>query len=85
MATVKKKAQNGAKLDTIGLQFNLNKTNSALDSTAKAKTSGGTKVWSPEEKSKWQKEKSSIGAPPPGFKPKKKTMKCGGKVKAKKK
>jgi len=56
-----KKAQLGTKLK---------KTSAAVDSTAKAKVAGGTKMWTPEERAKLQKAKSTIGAPPPGFKPK---------------
>ena len=50
----------------------LKKTSASLDSTVKAKVAGGSKMWTPEERAKMQKAKSSIGAPPPGFKPKKK-------------
>lgn len=59
----RKKAQLGAQLK---------KTSTALDSTAKAKIAGGSKMWTPEQQAKVQRAKSSIGAPPPGFKPKKK-------------
>ena len=60
---MKKKAQLGAQLT---------KTSNAVDSIAKAKVAAGSKMWTPEERAKIQKQKSTIGAPPPGYKPKKK-------------
>lgn len=61
-----KKAQNGLSTKTAS---------SELDSLVKAKKASGAKQWSAKEQADYKKEKSKIGAPPPGFKPKTSTKK----------
>ena len=68
-----KKAQAGTSVDSLA-----NSASNELDKKVAAKKAAGVKEFTPQQKVDYQKSKSSIGAPPPGFKPK---MKAGGKVK----
>jgi len=68
-----KKAQTGTSVDSLA-----NNASNELDKKVAAKKAAGVKEFTPQQKVDYQKSKSSIGAPPPGFKPK---MKAGGKVK----
>lgn len=56
-----KKAQMGTSTKSV---------NSELDSLVKAKKASGAKEWSGKEQADYKKQKSKIGAPPAGFKPK---------------
>lgn len=82
MGTIKK-AQRGTRLSDSTLNAMNKSTTSSLDSATKAKLSSGVKPWTSSEQAKFKQEKSQIGAPPPGYKPKKK-LKCGGKISKKK-
>lgn len=61
-----KKAQMGTSTKSV---------NTELDSLVKSKTASGTKQWSTKEQADYKKQKSKIGAPPAGFKPKTSTKK----------
>ena len=63
----KRKYQSGGAIDTTGVRARVANTNSKLDSAINAKIKSGTKVWTPDEKAKWQKG-GPTGGPPPGFK-----------------
>jgi len=61
MKKIIKKAQTGV---------STKKATSELDSLVKSKVSSGAKQWSAKEQADYKKQKSTIGAPPAGYKPK---------------
>ena len=61
MKKIMKKAQTGV---------STKKATSELDSLVKSKVSSGAKQWSAKEQADYKKQKSTIGAPPAGYKPK---------------
>ena len=61
MKKIMKKAQTGV---------STSKTTNELDSLVKSKVSSGAKQWSAKEQADYKKQKSAIGAPPAGYKPK---------------
>ena len=67
-----KKSQDSVRIDTTGLRARVKNIGSALDSTIMKKKSQGVKEWTPAERAAYQKKNKSFGAPPPGWKPKKK-------------
>jgi hypothetical protein len=58
------------KIKKAQMGVSTSKTTSELDSLVKSKVASGAKKWSPKEQADYKKQKSSIGAPPPGYKPK---------------
>jgi len=68
----KKKAQDGIKVDTTGVRTRAKSIGSVLDSAIMRKKAQGVREWTPAERAAYQKKSKSFGAPPPGWKPKKK-------------
>jgi hypothetical protein len=58
------------KIKKAQLGVSTSKTTNELDSLVKSKVSSGAKQWSAKEQADYKKQKSTIGAPPAGYKPK---------------
>ena len=65
---MKKVVKKGIKKAQTGVSTS--KAASELDSLVKSKAASGAKQWSAKEQADYKKEKSTIGAPPAGYKPK---------------
>ena len=58
------------KIKKAQMGVSTSKTTNELDSLVKSKVSSGAKQWSAKEQADYKKQKSKIGAPPAGYKPK---------------